>query len=833
MTKSQTIQNSFLSGVLDPRAFGRVDTETYNNALSAGENVVVHHLGGVYRRPGLKYLQTLGQVLTFQTPSAATVPSGGTAANGYDDDLSTKVVTTSNVGTTDPYVVVRYDLGSAKAVTHADVHEIVATGSTSDEFRIQYSTDDAVWNDFGAAFPLVDTTERTYRRTQLSSGEFSSVSAQYWRVVKVGGTDMGSNTISISEFNVWVQDTTVSAAKLVSYEVSAETRYLIALTDRSAAVYLDGAVVSTFPLPYASAELGEVDVATDDGVVFFVHEDHAVRYLLDEFTGSDFQVAEYPILSTPQFDFNDSSSPSPTSEVQVITFDANWNAGDSYQIQLDNSRTGEIIYAGDTVADQQNATAENIRREVQKLFAVPGYTGVSCARTGALTYTVTFAGASAKEYNTIMSLTPIETVNAAASATVALSVSGVSRSEDVWSATRGYPRTVALHGGRLYFGGSKKKLQTLFGSSVNDLQTFEAEDQLAADPIFVTLNGQKLNAITGLFSGRTLEVFTTGGEFRYVKQRGEAITPEDFPAAQTQYGTKRIRPVGIDGVTIFVQRLGKSVRDFRFDFEEDSYNSLGLSSLAPHLINGIVDIDAWQGSSTDEINLVYLVNTDGTVAVLNIRREADVRAWTRWTTQGSFKAVATSIEETYFAVERSIAGTTKVFLEQLDSDYYVDAGANVVGGAANNMSHISTETCRVRLQTDHLVLSDQDGPTITPSETTYASANIQAGFEFNPSVAPMPLVTNTREGSSFMRKARIVKAYVKVKDTLGLKVNDRELPDRFYDIDSFDTAPEPFSGNISLEETTNWDEKEDKLVTFTQVDPLPMNILALAVELES
>jgi hypothetical protein len=830
--RSKTLQNSFLNGVLDPRAFGRVDTEAYNNALSKGENVIVHHLGGVFRRPGLKYHSELGGLLTLQTPTSVTTPNGGTGANGYDDNLTTKVTTTGNVSTTDPYVVIRYDLGSAKSIQHADVHEIVATGSTSAEFRIQYSTDDIAWSDFGSAFPKVDTTERTYRRSNIVSNEFSSVSARYWRVAKVGGTDMGANTITISEFNLWVEGA-ASAVRLVTFEVSTATRYCIALTDRSGALYNAGTLVESFPLPYASADLADVDVAVGADAMFFVHEDYPVRYLLNEFAGSDFQIAEYPILAQPQVDFNDASSPTPVSEVQVITFNVNWQQGDDYHIELEAARTGIVAYGGDADADERDSTAENMRRELQKLFTVPGYTGISVARTNTREYTVTFAGESAKAYNTLMTITPITTSASSAAATVARSASGTSRSEDVWSATRGYPRTVAFFGGRLYFGGSKSKLQSLFGSTVGDLQTFQFEEQLDSDPIFVTLDSQQLNAITALNANRTLEIFTSGSEWRYVKPQGDPITPSDKPIPQTQYGTARIRPVNIDGASIFIQRQLKSVRDFRFDFEEDAYNSLGLSSLAPHLINGVVDVSAWQGSSTDEINLVFVVNADGTVAVLNIRREAEVRAWTKWSTSGSFKAVTNTAEETYFAVQRTINGTAKNFLEQTDFDYYVDAGVNVVGGVSNNALHLSGETCRVRLQSEHLVLGSQTGPTITPTESGYEAANIQVGLNFNPTVSPMPLVTSDRVGVNFMNKRRIVKSRVKVKDTLGLLVDGQELPDRFYDIDSFDSSLTPFTGNHTLEDTSNWDERDDKLVTFTQTDPLPMNILAIVVDMES
>ncbi len=835
--RTKTAQTSFLSGVLDPRASGRVETDAYNNGLLTGINVVVNHLGGVFRRPGLKFIQQLPNILTLQIPTAVTTPEGGTGANGHDDDDTTLVITTGNIGVVDPYIVLRYDLGAAKVVSHADVKKFKSTGSTSAEFRIQWSTDDAAWNDFGAVLPKIDTTERTYRRTLLTaSGALDTVTARYWRIVKIGGTTMSTNTVSLSEFNIWVDSGVVSNVRLFSFELTTAIRYLAAVTDRSATMFLNGAIPTsgTFPLPYPSADIPDLDAAVGADALFFTHEDYPFRFVAEEFTNADFQTAEFSFDSVPQFDYNDSSSPTPTSEVQVIVFDVNWAQGDTFQVELDGARSALVSFAGDATSDEQTTTATNIAREVQKLFSVPGFTGVTCVRTSALTYTVTFANASAKTYDGLMSVT-IGTVvsTTAVSPTVTQTTPGVSRAEDVWSATRGYQRTASFFGGRLYFGGTRSKLQSLFGSAVNDINAYELLEQFDSDPIFQTLDGQQLNAINALFSGRSLEVFTSGQEFRYIRPRGEPITPSDVPTPQTQNGVKRIRPVSIDGTTVFVQRLGKSIRDFRFDFEQDAYASLGLSSLAPHLINNVTDLSAWQGSSTDEISLVFVVNGDGTVAVLNIRREADVRAWTNWATTGLFKATATTVEEVYFAVQRTIDGTAKLFLEQTDNAMYVDSGVNVVGGVAGNVLHLTGETCRVRLQTEHKVLTDQTGGTVTPSESEFVASNIQVGLDFDPTVTPMPLATLTPAGSNFLDKRRVVKARAKVRNTLGLLVNGRPLPDKHFDVDEFDTTKVPFSGNHALEETSNWDETDDKLITFTQIDPLPMELLSIVVDMES
>jgi hypothetical protein len=906
--KTHFIQSSFLSGVLSPEASARVESEAYNQGLLTGINVVPRPLGGMRRRPGLAYVDTLPNVLSRKTGMTITATNGGTTANANDGSTATSLVTTTDVGTTNPFVVVHYDLGAADSILFADVLGLSSTGGSSTEFRIQYSTDNAAWTTLGDAFELVDSTARSYRRGG------TPVSARYWRVAKVGGTDMGAVDTALTEFNLWTETSTVSAVRLVQFEVDTETQYLCAFTDRSLAVYEDGVLVVHLPSPYTSADIADIDAAQNQDSLVLTHSSHPPRFVFPELG----TLYSEPIAFTyvPQYDFDDASSPTPTSAVQVITFAAGWKQGETFQIDLEGARTTAVTYGGDATAAEQATTASNIAREIQKLYTVPGFSGVSCARTNTREYTVTFAGQSAKDYD-LLSGVPLTGTN---DIVVTETTAGTPRTEDAWSATRGYPRTVTFFEGRMYFGGTPSLPTALMASKVNQILDFEVGEALDDDGLFVVLSGQQLNALQGMYAGRSLQLFTSAGELRFAKDQGAPVTPGDAPSAQTQYGSARIRPVATDGTTIFVQRTRKAIRDFRYDYEEDAYNSLGLSALAPHLINDVRDLAAWNGSSTDEINLVYAVNGDGTLAVLTSRREANVRAWVQWTTQGLFKAAAGMLENSYFAVQRSIDGVDTLFLEQTDPDSYLDCsirgattgtvnvanvryvyqsptfgyyryvdtatphgleagdsttiegivasdsydvngtwvvlevvstttvrlkstfsaptGAYVSGGtmsteAANTvtgLAHLNGEECRVRA--DGFVLENVTpaAGSATLAEGDFSYAEVGLGFAIT--LTPMPLNQMLPEGANLMRKRRVTKVRARVYETLGLRINGRALPDTAMDIDSFDAPAEPFSGIRALEETTNWDEEQDKLVEFSQVDPLPFTLLGIDIALE-
>ena len=110
---------------------------------------------------------------------------------------------------------------------------------------------------------------------------------------------------------------------------------------------------------------------------------------------------------------------------------------------------------------------------------------------------------------------------------------------------------------------------------------------------------------------------------------------------------------------------------------------------------------------------------------------------------------------------------------------------------------------------------------------------LEIGLNFNPTVTPMPLQTvRWPAGSNLTHKKRIVAIRAKVRETQGLLANGNLLQLTQMDNFNMDSGPLPlYTGIVELEESTNWDQTEDKMVTFTQVDPLPMQILFLDVEL--
>lgn len=825
MARTHYIQTAFTAGVLDPRLRGRVSIRQYYDAMSEGVNVVTVPMGGVKRRPGLKYVRELAPILTrVASGITPTAPNGGTAANANDNNESTLLTTTTNMGTTNPYVIVHFDCGVAQPVRFADVTGVrITAGSLNqllDSISVQYSTDNVAWSTMGGS-GFVDTVSRTFRFGDPLP--VNIINARYWRVARTGSTDLGTAKAEISGFNLYTSTGAVSAVRLIPFERNTEERYMIALTDKNATITQDGAVVMHVPTPYVSADLAEIDAAQSADTMIIAHEDYQTRSLVRE-SALSWQLDPISFTSIPKFDFNDSSSPAPVSEVQDVTF-TNFVEGNIFQLDLEGARTGPIGYSANTAT-----TAENMRREIQKLYTV-GFSGVSVAFQAGTTYRVTLAQDSADSYDMIIG-TPL-TAGSTAAITVVEIANGSPRREDVWSNTRGWPRTVSFHEGRLWFGGARSLQQAYFGSAVNDFFNFEVGEGLDDDAVFGVLNTAQLNSITAIKSGRFLQLFTSGGEFRFTVS---PILPSSAPRNQTDYGTAQIKPVSTDGATVFVQRTRKVLRDFLYRYEEDAYSSVPLTALAQHLFSNIVDLAAWQGSGDDDANYTFAVNGDGTIAVYNSLRSQEIAAFTKWTTDGLFKAVGVTGVDRYFAVQRNLNGTEKVILELADEDYYTDCATQTTSfqgnqvGAPGQFLYLINELVRIRADT--FVLGSQTSAngvyTLELSPTTL----VEIGLNFNPLVSTMPLNSDFGNGDNFLRKKRIVKMRCLVNETLGLRYNGIPLPDRFFDLDNFDTPLENYTGVHSLEESSNWDEGS-LVQSFDQVDPLPFHILAVDLTVES
>ena len=404
--------------------------------------------------------------------------------------------------------------------------------------------------------------------------------------------------------------------------------------------------------------------------------------------------------------------------------------------------------------------------------------------------------------------------------------------EDVWSASRGWPRSVTFFEGRTVFGGSKSRPQGIWLSKTNDFYNFNVGTGLADEAIVGTLDTDQVNEIRNVVPGRTLEIYTSGAEFVVPDSPS---TPANFAVArQTTFGSAAIRTASIDGASLFVQRNGQGFREFIFSFGEDAHVSNSVSQLSTHLINTPVDLSALSGTATTETNYVYLVNEAGDAVVLNTLREQEIAAWSGpWTTLvGEFKRVGVLADETYFIVERDIDGNPATYLEKLDESHYTDSSIYIASHSSatvTGLDHLEGEEVRVRLNGAIHPSKTVSSGSITLDRTPSAET-VEAGLDFNPIIRTMPVSDEYADGPTLNREKRIVRATINRYQSLGIIVNGERIPDRTLDEDTFDAAPVPSDETVEI--YLNGYSKKAQ-VTITQEDPMPLTILALDLEVSA
>jgi hypothetical protein len=248
--------------------------------------------------------------------------------------------------------------------------------------------------------------------------------------------------------------------------------------------------------------------------------------------------------------------------------------------------------------------------------------------------------------------------------------------EPVISATRGWPQCGAFYEGRLWMGGLKSRPQTLLASRIGNYFDFGVGTGLDDEAINVTIDDDRVNAVLSLFPGRTLFILTTGGEFGVTGALGDPVTPSKIAqqlSKLTPHGSSDCQPLSVDGAVLFAERSGYVIRRLVYDNYEESYTAKDMSVQSSHLIRKPVRMDARSATVQLAANYTYVVNEDGTMAVLNMVESQSLIAWTLFETDGSYKDVAVlNGKNVYVLVDRVINNLPVTYLEVMDPNVNVD-----------------------------------------------------------------------------------------------------------------------------------------------------------------
>jgi hypothetical protein len=400
--------------------------------------------------------------------------------------------------------------------------------------------------------------------------------------------------------------------------------------------------------------------------------------------------------------------------------------------------------------------------------------------------------------------------------------------EDVWSSGKGWPRSVTFHEGRLYFGGSKSRPSTIWGSKIGLFFDFVPSESLDDDAVEATLDTNELNVITDIVSSRDFQVFTTGGEF-YVPQQGtDPITPLTFTFKNvSRNGIKPgTRVQLVESGSVYIQRQGKSLNEFVFTDTQQTYITQRISLLSGHLLKGPQRIALRRASSTDESDLLLMTNTnDGSMAVFSIMRSQQITAPSEFTTDGEFIDVGVDVTAIYAVTKRVFNSTTRYFIEQFKDDLYTDCAftGGSAGGVGSGLPHIGKS---LNVITDGVPQSNETvsaGGAVTfdrESTTSY-----EVGLPITVYVKTMPVEIKLQTGSRVSFKKRIVEISAVVKDTQHMLMNSQPVITRALDNPLLDLAVPTFTGIKRVNGVLGY--RNEQAIEVTQNLPLKMNLLGL------
>jgi hypothetical protein len=571
-------------------------------------------------------------------------------------------------------------------------------------------------------------------------------------------------------------------------------------------------------------------------------------------TGALFKIVHAETDNSVDGDLDD--DPTETSELTVykgVTWDfttnGTWTGTVDLQREYNNSGVWENVHTVVSVANKNattSGTEENADAQYKVVFStrVSGQAEVQLsvrdtAHIGIVEITAVASGTSATA-NVIK--------------TIASTNATHRWSEGSFSNYRGWPVSCTISPEeRLTFAGNTSEPLTTWGSVVGDWTDFK-EGVLDDDAIQFALIGLgQQNQIQWSLSKNTLILGTVGGEHLLGSSNDEeALTPSNVKAKiQTTYGSENIAANIVNQAVIFVQRGGKKVREFLYNFEADAHKADDLTVFSDHITeSGLVDITFQRSPDPTLLG----VRTDGEMANMTYERDQDVFSWYRvvtGTNAGTSSAFNASViesvaviyggsnseDEVWVTVNRTINSSTVRYVERFTtravassmSDMkYLDSYITYTGATttATGLSHLVGES--VQVLTDGVQATEATAGDFTVNGSGQitlpaSGTTVQIGLGYTSTLKPMKLdIANLGLGTT----KKISRAILNLYNTIGGEVGT--TTSNVQSISTLTGTAALFAGEVEVPMPGGYSRTGDIIVR--QTGPLPMTVLSLTLD---
>ena len=852
MARIRVPLNNFIFGEINPSLTSRIDSAVYNQAGQSVKNVFIRAEGGVINRPGSKRLHNFSQ--TYDQPSCTVTVT----------DFANIVVGTQ----------LTFTLSDSTIITL----EFEASGSSSPS---------AASGNTHFVRPHADnntTADNIFTALNAVSGLTVTNPAANVVTVKRDGLSTDNRTVTTTDSTrLAVTDFTVASQKirLEPFIFSSDEKYIVAFSSGKIEIFRLNAngsfnsLVSTLTqdvdsasLPFTDANLLQFTYAQSGDFMFIAHNDFMPRELVRTgLTSFEMRTFEFDTSADgnkklqPYYHFQASGmtiTPSAVSGngITLTTSAGYFVSGHVGTSLLINNTQVDITGVTNTTTATANVQGTIERRlDFDSLNTTEGSNKVRVVHldhglASGVTITISNAGSlggisnsninGSRTVSAVIDNNEFEyTAGGSATSTATGGGNPIITSantattewfEQSYSDLRGFPAAITFHEDRLWFGGTPSQPSGIWSSATGEFFNFDVGKGETSDAIDLEVAVGVTNFIRHLVSNRDLQVFCNQGEFFIPAFQDQPITPSIAKVSeQTPFGTGFVRPLSLDGGTLFVQATGTAVREFLFSDSEGAYVTNMISILSSHLISNPLQLTSVKGSLNRPGAYAFFLMDNGEVAVFYSIRAEKRAGWMRWTTEGRFHSIC-AIDESLFSVSvrDDGSGTNKFFLEQFNKNINMDFADDFNGtaGVFSVSSHFSNgAVVDVIDNTEYLGSFTVSGGNVDVSAVK-ASISAEIGFKFVPELQTMPIDAQVPGGPLTGRPRKITNVILDLQETLSVSVNGTNMIIRNVNFNPA-TPREAFTGK---KEFRVLGYSKDPTVTISQIAPLNMQLNGMVVE---
>jgi hypothetical protein len=276
-----------------------------------------------------------------------------------------------------------------------------------------------------------------------------------------------------------------------------------------------------------------------------------------------------------------------------------------------------------------------------------------------------------------------------------------------WSEVFGWPATITFFENRLIYGGSAAQPNAIWASRSGNLADMRQEHYVQDSPNTLTNDDPfefipsvgDFDRVRWVSAAKTLSIGTVGRELiAYGPDQQQAFGALNFTIqAQSAAGSAYLMPLRREDSLLFVQKGGKNLKEFIYNFNEDSFKAVDVMLFAEHFTKKRQDEEEHysagvgiSGIAHQDIDnqTTWFKDERGGLFAATRNRTLEINAFHYHSIGGKYRDISntefnharvlsictasspgTFHDDVYLAVERYINGAKVIYLERINREF--------------------------------------------------------------------------------------------------------------------------------------------------------------------